>query len=52
MSIKNGQNEQHLHRAADAVQVSAILQAGEDAVFKYTFQSERGALPGRPSEQR
>jgi uncharacterized protein (DUF58 family) len=44
MSIENGQNEQHLHRAADAVQVSAILQAGEDAVFKYTFQSERGSF--------
>jgi uncharacterized protein (DUF58 family) len=33
MSIKNGQNKQ-----------SAILQAGEDAVFKYTFQSERGSF--------
>ena len=33
MSIKNGQNQQ-----------SAILQAGEDAVFKYTFQSERGSF--------
>ncbi|HTP10046.1 MAG TPA: DUF58 domain-containing protein, partial [Anaerolineae bacterium] len=31
MNIKNGQNKQ-----------SAILQAGETAVFKYTFQSERG----------
>ena len=33
MSIKNGQNKQ-----------SAILQAGENAVFKYTFQSERGSF--------
>ncbi|HSD85422.1 MAG TPA: DUF58 domain-containing protein [Anaerolineae bacterium] len=33
MSIKEGQNKQ-----------SAILQAGEDAVFKYTFQSERGSF--------
>jgi uncharacterized protein (DUF58 family) len=33
MSIKNGQTKQ-----------SAILQAGENAVFKYTFQSERGSF--------
>jgi uncharacterized protein (DUF58 family) len=33
MSIKNGRNRQ-----------SAILQAGENAVFKYTFQSERGSF--------
>jgi uncharacterized protein (DUF58 family) len=33
MSITNGQNKQ-----------SVILQAGEDAVFKYTFQSERGSF--------
>ena len=33
MSIKNGQNKQ-----------SAILQAGEKAVFEYTFQSERGSF--------
>ena len=46
MSIKNGQNQQHLHLAAAerAVQMSAILQASEDAVFKYTFQSERGSF--------
>jgi uncharacterized protein (DUF58 family) len=44
MSIKNDQNQQHLHRTADALQVSAILQSGEDAVFKYTFQSERGSF--------
>ena len=33
MSIKHGQNQQW-----------AILQAGENAVFKYTFQSERGSF--------
>jgi uncharacterized protein (DUF58 family) len=44
MSIQNGENRQHLHRTADAVQVSAILQSGEDAVFEYTFQSGRGSF--------
>ncbi len=33
MSLKQGQNKQ-----------AVILQAGENAVFKYTFQSERGSF--------
>jgi uncharacterized protein (DUF58 family) len=44
MSIKTDQDKQHLHRTADAVQMSAILQPGENAVIKYTFQSERGVF--------
>ena len=44
MSLANSQLKQHLHRAAAsrAVQASAVLQAGENASFKYSFQSERG----------
>jgi uncharacterized protein (DUF58 family) len=46
MSIQNGQNKQHVHHAAAerAAQGSAILQAGEDADFRYTFRSERGSF--------